>query len=113
MVTRRLSLLKGQWVEVDRDQLQQAIAHWENVRQQAQDGEISFVEGMRLLAGASADLEHEGQIEAERPWVHVQAGGALRGILSSLRHPRGVGTCWDGPRRHVQDLAGHSAAVST
>ena len=71
-----LVLLKGQWVEVDRDRLQQAIAHWENVRQQARDGGISFVEGMRLLAGASADLEHEDQAEAERPWVHVQAGGA-------------------------------------
>ena len=82
-----LVLLKGQWVEVDRDRLQQAIAHWENVRQQARDGGISFVEGMRLLAGASADLEHEDEVEAERPWVHVQAGGALRDILSSLRRP--------------------------
>ena len=81
-----LVLLKGQWVEVDRDRLQQAVAHWEDVRQQAQDGEISFVEGMRLLAGASADPEHEDRTEAERPWVHVQAGEALRDILSGLRH---------------------------
>ena len=51
-----LVLLKGQWVEVDRDRLRQAIAHWENVRQQARDGEISFVEGMRLLAGASGRI---------------------------------------------------------
>ena len=81
-----LVLLKGQWVEVDRDRLGQAIAHWENLRQQAEAGEISFVEGMRLLAGASADLEHEDQTQAERPWVHVQAGEALRDVLSKLRH---------------------------
>jgi SNF2 family DNA or RNA helicase len=82
-----LVLLKGQWVEVDRDKLQQAIAHWERLQQQARDGEISFVEGMRLLAGASADLEHEELTEDEHPWVHVEAGEAMREILSGLRHP--------------------------
>src|SRR5215831_12772341 len=82
-----LVLLKGQWVEVDRDKLQQALAHWEALRQQAQDGQISFIEGMRLLAGASADLQHEAQVEEERPWVHITAGAAMRDILARLRQP--------------------------
>ena len=55
-----LVLLKGQWVEVDRDRLRQAIEHWNTLQRQAEGGEVSFVEGMRLLAGASADLRHEG-----------------------------------------------------
>ena len=42
---------------------------------------------MRLLAGASADLQHEEQAEAERPWVHVAAGEAMRQILAQLRQP--------------------------
>jgi SNF2 family DNA or RNA helicase len=82
-----LVLLKGQWVEVDRDKLREAIAHWEALRQQAQDGQISFIEGMRLLAGASVDLQREEQEEAERPWVHVAAGEAMREILAQLRQP--------------------------
>ncbi len=82
-----LMLLKGQWVEVDRDRLRQAIEHWEAVRRQAGDDGLSFVEGMRLLAGASADLRHEEQTEAERPWVHVDAGDALRGLLADMRQP--------------------------
>jgi superfamily II DNA or RNA helicase len=82
-----LVLLKGQWVEVDRDKLQKAMAHWEALRQQAKDGQISFIEGMRLLAGASVDLQHEEQAEAERPWVHVAAGEAMREILAQLRQP--------------------------
>jgi superfamily II DNA or RNA helicase len=82
-----LVLLKGQWVEVDRDKLREALAHWEALRQQAKDGQISFVEGMRLLAGASADLQHEEQVEAERPWVHVTAGEAMRALLAQLRQP--------------------------
>jgi superfamily II DNA or RNA helicase len=82
-----LVLLKGQWVEVDRDKLQEAIRHWEALQQQATDGEISFIEGMRLLAGASPDLKHEDEAESERPWVHVAAGEAMRGILAGLRDP--------------------------
>ena len=82
-----LVLLKGQWVEVDRDRLRQAIEHWEAVRRQVGDDGLSFIEGMRLLAGASADLRHEEQTEAERPWVHVDAGDALRGLLADMRQP--------------------------
>ena len=82
-----LVLLKGQWVEVDRDRLRQAIEHWQAVRRDAGDDGISFIEGMRLLAGASADLRHEDEAEAERPWVHVDAGDALRGLLADMRRP--------------------------
>ena len=82
-----LVFFKGQWVEVDKEKLREAIDHWESLREQAKDGKISFVEGMRLLAGASADLTHEGQAEEERPWVHVEAGGAMRDVLAGLRSP--------------------------
>ena len=82
-----LVLLKGQWVEVDRDRLRQAIEHWDTLQRQAEDGEISFVEGMRLLAGASADLRHEEQADDERHWVHVAPGDAMREILAGLRRP--------------------------
>ena len=82
-----LVLLKGQWVEVDRDKLRQAIEHWGTLQRQAEGGEVSFVEGMRLLAGASADLRHEEQAEDERHWVHVAPGDAMREILAGLRQP--------------------------
>ena len=85
-----LVLLKGQWVEVDRDRLRQAIEHWEEVRALAGDDGISFIEGMRLLAGASADLRHEDRAEAERPWVHVEAGDAMRGLLAAMRQPEAL-----------------------
>ncbi len=83
-----LVLLRGQWVEVDRDRLQEAISHWQAL-QQAGGEEVSFIEGMRLLAGASADLQQEDQTEAERPWVQVEAGAALRELLAGLRQPGG------------------------
>ena len=82
-----LVLLKGQWVEVDRDRLRQAIEHWNALQRQAEGGEVSFVEGMRLLAGASADLRHEERTDDERHWVHVGPGDAMREILAGLRRP--------------------------
>ena len=82
-----LVLLKGQWVEVDRAKLKEAIDHWEALQQEAEEGKVSFIEGMRLLAGASTDLRHEEQTEEERPWVHVAAGDAMRETLAGLRDP--------------------------
>ena len=82
-----LVLLKGQWVEVDRDKLREAIEHWNTLQRQAEGGEVSFVEGMRLLAGASADLRHEERTNDDRHWVHVAPGDAMREILAGLRQP--------------------------
>ena len=82
-----LVLLKGQWVEVDRERLRQAVEHWNALQRQAEGGVVSFVEGMRLLAGASADLRHEERTDDERHWVHVEPGDAMREILAGLRRP--------------------------
>ncbi len=82
-----LVFFKGQWIEVDRDRLKEAIEHWETLRKQLKGDEISFIEGMRLLAGASLDLKQEDRLEEERQWVHITAGSAMRDVLSSLREP--------------------------
>jgi len=82
-----LVLVKGQWIEVDREKLQEAIDHWQGLQKQAENGDISFIEGMRLLAGASSDLTNDEQADKEKQWVDISAGGALREILSDLREP--------------------------
>ena len=81
---------KGQWVEVDRAKLQEAIEHWRKLQYQHREGEISFIEGMRLLAGASADLRDEDRVNQEQPWVHISAGDKMREILMGLREPAGL-----------------------
>jgi SNF2 family DNA or RNA helicase len=85
-----LVLLRGQWVEVDRQKLQQALNHWKQMQEHAEDG-VSFVEGMRLLAGVPADLaagEQSG--EEDRQWSFVQAGQWLGEILAKMRNPEAV-----------------------
>ena len=81
-----LVFLKGSWVEVDRARLAEALEHWKRVQQDAaQAGGISFVDGMRLLAGAPADLASENQETSA--WSFVNAGAWLKDILGRLRSP--------------------------
>jgi non-specific serine/threonine protein kinase len=85
-----LVLLRGQWVEVDRQKLQEALEHWKAVEKQAEDG-ISFIEGMRLLAGAPADLATDGNAaEDQREWSFVNAGRWLGEVLAKMREPENL-----------------------
>ncbi|MDQ8208297.1 DEAD/DEAH box helicase [Coraliomargarita sp. SDUM461003] len=79
-----LVLLSGQWIEVDRAKLQQALEHWQAV---AAQGGLSLIEGMRLLAGAPADLSQEAESEGSQEWAFAQAGDWLQETLDQLRNP--------------------------
>jgi SNF2 family DNA or RNA helicase len=79
--------LKGQWVEVDRERLAEALRHWKHVERQVAAGGISFHEGMRLLAGAPADLGPEAADPDLRAWTVVEADGPLAEALAKLRDP--------------------------
>ena len=61
-----LVILRGQWIEVDKQQLQQALHHWERLEAH---GGISFAEGMRLLAGAP--VQFKGR---KRSWKSIANG---------------------------------------
>ena len=103
-----LALVKGQWVEVDREKLAQALEHWEQVEAKAGRDGISFIEGMRLLAGAPADLNPEAMDNEDVPWSHVDAGKWLSKTLAGLRNPRGLtvpglGSGFQGELRQYQE----------
>ncbi len=85
-----LVLLRGQWVEVDRDKLNEALDHWKEIEKQASGG-LSFVEGMRLLAGAPMDLAaDETQDDQQQEWSFVHAGKWLDQVLAELRSPESL-----------------------
>lgn len=83
----RLISLRGQWVEVDKEKLQEALEHWKVARKNAKNGGISFIEGMRLLAGAPAGLDDKSDADKVRHWVNITAGKELESLLQKLRHP--------------------------
>lgn len=88
---QNLVQLRGQWVEVDRDKLSEALQHWRQVEQFAEDG-ISFVEGMRLLSGFApqSDAAPDAEEDQVRTWSGVQAGDWLEQTLATLRQPASV-----------------------
>jgi non-specific serine/threonine protein kinase len=87
-VSRGLVLVKGKWVEVDREQLTQVLDRWHAVQRQAQAGGVSFGEAMRMLAGATLDEAHTGAVEGRVPeWSEVVAGKWLASRLEELRSP--------------------------
>jgi len=79
-----LVLFRGQWIEVDRDRLKEALAQWESIDAA---GGISFVEGMRLLAGAAPDLADATGQEEGRDWAFARPGKGLEAMLSRLASP--------------------------
>jgi hypothetical protein len=90
--------LKGKWVEIDREKLSQALSHWKRVEKQAGRDGISFIEGMRLLAGTPADLDPEGaEAEKSREWAFINAGNWLSDVLAALRDPARIDSA--GPNR--------------
>src|SRR4051812_35648207 len=77
--------LRGKWVEVDRDKLNEALAHWEKVEREVRREGISFFQGMRLLSGASLARDGDEESEASiREWTGLAAGPELDSILQGL-----------------------------
>jgi non-specific serine/threonine protein kinase len=86
--TEGLVLIKGQWVEVDRERLAAVLAQWQDVHARVADGGVSFAEAMRMLAGANPGGAPVDEVAAERPeWSEVIAGKWLGAQLDSLRSP--------------------------
>ncbi|HEY3915691.1 MAG TPA: DEAD/DEAH box helicase [Verrucomicrobiae bacterium] len=86
--TSGLTLLKGKWVEVNKDKLQQVLEHWKKVQSEAGPNGLPLLEGLRLLSGFQpgepADVETE---LARAEWSSVIAGKQLEKLLDEMQEP--------------------------
>jgi superfamily II DNA or RNA helicase len=89
--TDGLVRLRGQWVELDRERLRAVLAHWERVQRDAEKDGLSFLEGMRLLAGAGRTEDDAAALTAAEGWSRVEAGTWLTHTLDGLRGRAGLG----------------------
>ena len=78
-----LHLVRGRWVEIDRERIDQILGHWKTAQKSAREG-LTFAEAMRLLAGARLEADAPAVAEA-RDWSQVVAGGWLADTLRGLR----------------------------
>jgi superfamily II DNA or RNA helicase len=83
-----LRFLRGQWVEVDAEKLAQALEQWKQVEKESGADGLSFIEGMRLLAGAGRNLSGTDLLsDDDSDWAFVDAGTWLKEKLAGLRDP--------------------------
>lgn len=84
-----LALVRGRWVEIDRERLGRMIEHFRQVERATEENGLSFGEAMRMLAGADGGTgERNGA--ADHEWAQVVAGPWLAETLKGLRSPEGL-----------------------
>jgi len=81
-----LALLRGRWVEVDRERLRGLIDEFRRVERTAARNGLTFAEAMRLVSGADA-REAASPADDDREWSGTVAGPWLTGVLQALRGP--------------------------
>ena len=82
-----LQLMRGRWVEVDRDKLRRMLERFAGIEQQAQQSGLSLAQAMRLVSGAA--LEGDADL-ADLQWSQLKAGPWLQQLLQDLRQPEGL-----------------------
>lgn len=89
--------LRGKWVEVDHQRLQEVMAIWNQARAEAGEG-VPFHVAMRLLAGAAAPERLAAAAPVGQPaWSRVMAGSWLSKVLNELRSPTNDSGALPGP----------------
>jgi non-specific serine/threonine protein kinase len=88
--TDGLALVRGRWVEIDRDHLAQMIDRFHSIERTAKEGGLAFGDAMRLLAGAGGADGDQVDTEAAADWSQVVAGPWLAETLQGLRSPQGL-----------------------
>ena len=103
-----LALVRGRWVEVDRERLSRMMEYFGQVERTASESGISLREAMRMLAGADVDAGGE-DADSEADWARVAAGPWLEETLRGLRSPEGLaaidpGSALNGTLRPYQQV---------
>ncbi len=95
-----LHLIRGRWVEIDRERLGRVLDQFRAVEKTAAERGLTFAEAMRLLSGA--DVGAEGTVsESDRGWSRVVAGPWLADTLAGLRGPQGLARVEPGAELHA------------
>jgi hypothetical protein len=79
-----LALIRGQWIEVDRERLERMMDRFRNAERLATEGGLSFAEAMRMLSGAPITAD-DAEAGSDPDWSRVVAGPWLSETLRGLR----------------------------
>lgn len=85
--TQQLIQIKGQWVLLDSDKLNQVLSHWKSIENKVKKQGLSFAEGLRLLSGISEQKAIDISSEEISTWSKITEGDWVRSTLNQLRNP--------------------------
>jgi len=83
--TEGLTLLKGKWVEVDHEKIQQVLNAFEKSKKTAEDGVLTVAEAMRLHMDINKVIDEENEMEIE-----VTNGQWLDEVFGKLKQSDGL-----------------------
>ncbi|MCL2116809.1 MAG: DEAD/DEAH box helicase [Planctomycetaceae bacterium] len=85
----QLVRLRGEWVEIDREQLKATLDHWKKIDTMVREDGISFYEGMRLLSGLPVDGKWDAAEKETmfRNWSEVVPTSQFAELLAAMRNP--------------------------
>ncbi len=86
--TNGLALIRGQWVEVDREKLERTMEQFRRFERLAARQGVTFAEAMRMVAGA--DIAGESLATQDPEWSGAVAGPWLEETLRALRSPEAI-----------------------
>ncbi len=78
--------IKGQWIAVDPEKLNDVLSHWKTLERQTHQNGLSWAEGLRWLTGA-AQSEDKLTEATLTDYSRVVEGDWLREALNHLRQP--------------------------
>ncbi len=96
-----LALVRGKWVELDRERLREVLDHWKKVQRDAGRNGLSFLDGMRMLAGAAIGDGAATVLDDSAAWSRVEAGEWLAKTLAGLRGPEALAAADPGKALHA------------
>jgi superfamily II DNA or RNA helicase len=84
-----LALVRGRWVEVDRERLSRMMEYFGEAERVAAENGLSLRDALRMIAGADVDADDDSAA-SEADWGKVVAGPWLAETLKGLRSPEGL-----------------------
>lgn len=103
-----LALVRGRWVEVDRERLSRMMEYFGEAERVAAESGLSLRDALRMIAGADVDADDDSAA-SEADWGKVVAGPWLAETLKGLRSPEGLagidpGSALNGTLRPYQQV---------
>jgi non-specific serine/threonine protein kinase len=87
--TDGLALVRGRWVEIDRERLKQMIDRFSAIERAASENGLAFAEAVRLVAGTET-VDTTDETDDGPNWAEMVAGPWLAETLKALRSPEGL-----------------------